>query len=461
MFNKAVFKQTVKANRVLWTIVTAVLTLILVLIIFQFDPTEMQQLMNTLQGAGIGSEIAGDSLLSNSITILGILSQSFYSMIAIIIILVFIIITANSLIAGEVDRGSMAYTLSTPIKRTSVIFTKATYLISSLFFMILIFTISGIVSVQIKYQLIWGVSYTTDIKEIAKQSDYNKEDLENDYTIIYDNEELLTIGAKKRFVSNETYNYYILMKAVNKGLEASSNVMGIDNNDISEHYSELLMNPEALKAGSEASKMPLDEYTEMIFLLQMSNSNSENSEENEKFMENFELVYTKMGMNSMGEAIANLEKILEKPEIAMTELGLEEGQKFLLTVRFMSVSQLVNADGSITFDTWSFVKINMGLFLLTFALSSISFIASAIFNLSKNSFALGAGLPLAFWVLQIVSSIDSSLENFKYLSLNTLFNPQNLMSGKPFILEFIALFGVGVVLYTLSIQIFKKKDLPL
>lgn len=464
MFNKAVFKQTVKANRVLWTIVTAVLTLILVLIIFQFDPTTMQQLMNTLQGAGIGADIAGDSLLSNSITILGILSQSFYSMIAIIIMLVFIIITANNLIAGEVDRGSMAYTLSTPIKRKSVIFTKAVFLVSSLLLMVTIFTTAGILSVQIKYQLVWGRSYTNDIKEIAKNTDdYTRAELDDDYNFIYYNDELLEIGAKKRNVSVDTYKIYLQNKAYDKGITAAAAHLGIDIANLDDNYDKILASSDAMQIGADTSKMTLTEFTLRVTAAKNSLDESLDPEVEEKFKELFEEVYTRLGMTSAGAAIANLEKILEAEQV-LKDVITDPVERFVFTtaIRNMSANQLLTQDKSITFDTVAFLKINLGLFLLMFATSGISFIASSIFNLSKNSFALGAGLPLAFWVLDIISNIDESLANAKYLSLNTLFNPSSLMGDSlSFIWKFAVLVVVGTALYVASLYIFDKKDLPL
>ena len=57
--------------------------------------------------------------------------------------------TANSLIASQVDRGSMAYLLSTPTKRSTVVRTQALYLITSLIMMFVIVTGVGLAAIQI------------------------------------------------------------------------------------------------------------------------------------------------------------------------------------------------------------------------------------------------------------------------------------------------------------------------
>lgn len=485
MFNKAVFKQTVKANRVMWLIITAVLTLILVLVITQYDPSSLQAMIDMAQSAGAfegGSELV-------SVGLLGILATAFFSMIAIILMLVYNIITANGLVAGEVDRGSMAYTLSTPIKRSSVIVTKATYLVTSILAMILIFIVAGLVSVQAKHQLVYGVSYTQDIKEISKQSDYTKADLENHLWYIQNDDELLTIGAKKRNPSwrdeysesyIKIYNGYLTQRLQEKALEASANVLGISVTKLQEDYSVLLANNEALQAGADASNQSILEYQYKINALNMSSSlpEEQQNEQKDHITKAFE-AGAKEIEQSLSQAYSNIHVIISS-ESAMNaatktyllESGLTEEQisteimettKVFMEELFISIAagQHLSRDKSVTFSTKDFLLLNLGLFLLMFALSGISFIASSIFNLSKYSFALGAGLPLLFYIFQMVANIDQSLSWFKYLSLNTLFDTTKILNGQSVLIEFIVLGVVGIVLYLLSFTIFKKKDLPL
>lgn len=58
-------------------------------------------------------------------------------------------IRQGSLIAEQVDRGSMAYLLSTPTKRSTIIVTQATYLILALVVMFAIETVAGVVTIQV------------------------------------------------------------------------------------------------------------------------------------------------------------------------------------------------------------------------------------------------------------------------------------------------------------------------
>jgi ABC-2 type transport system permease protein len=123
-----------------------------------------------------------------------------------------------------------------------------------------------------------------------------------------------------------------------------------------------------------------------------------------------------------------------------------------------------------------------GMFLLLFATSSISFMASSFFNKSVWSFLVGAGVPIFFFLMNTLSSINSAMEPIKYLSLNTLFTDAAMLAdGKSlgmgamgpiklqvansnvggWIGQYLALTIFGVGMYIGSSYIFVKKDLPL
>jgi ABC-2 type transport system permease protein len=261
MFSKTIFKQTCKANFKLWLIITLITSVFCVILVAVFEPETISNLTDLIKGTPL------ENILEEQ-TFLGMLAQTFYSIHGVILPIIFIIITANSLIASQVDKGSMAYLLSTPIKRSAVVGTQAVYLITSILMMLIIFTIVGLFSIHL---------FQGDI------------------------------------------------------------------------------------------------------------------------------------------------------DVSITDLLL----------------------------------LNLGLFLLMFAISSISFLFSCIFNLSKNSLALGAGIPIAFFLFQIMSKVDESLEGFKYLTLNSLFDTDAILNGSSYLMQFITLAAVGVVLYGIGMRIFMEKDLPL
>lgn len=102
----------------------------------------------------------------------------------------------------------------------------------------------------------------------------------------------------------------------------------------------------------------------------------------------------------------------------------------------------------------------LGFVLYGFAIGGICFFASCWFNKSGNSLALGAGISIAFVVLDSLSII-SGLEWLKYFTLNTLYDTNAIISGSDYIVQLIALFVGGAILYILGCSKFLKKDLPL
>ncbi len=69
----------------------------------------------------------------------------FFKMAGLLLPIIYMIMTANALIAGQVDSGSMAYVLSSSVRRRTVTFTQATYLISSLLAMFALTAATGLV----------------------------------------------------------------------------------------------------------------------------------------------------------------------------------------------------------------------------------------------------------------------------------------------------------------------------
>lgn len=114
MFSLPLFKQTIKSNWVIWTALTAVMTVLCV----QFAALEMTQ---------------------------SLLFVIFYGMMTTILPGIYVLVVSNKLIANQVDRGSMAYVLSTPTKRSAVVFTQAVFMVLSLTLMFVIQTAAHII----------------------------------------------------------------------------------------------------------------------------------------------------------------------------------------------------------------------------------------------------------------------------------------------------------------------------
>lgn len=112
-------------------------------------------------------------------------------------------------------------------------------------------------------------------------------------------------------------------------------------------------------------------------------------------------------------------------------------------------------------DIKGFIVLNCGALLLYCALSGIGFFASCFFNDTKNSLALGAGLPVGFLLLQMISDTGKKFEFLQYFSLYSLFDPAKITSGEGYLPSFIALAIIALVTYIAGIYTFTKRDLPL
>ncbi|MCR5349731.1 MAG: ABC transporter permease [Acholeplasmatales bacterium] len=101
--NKSLYVQSFKANWKIWLVVS----LVMVLLVAQFCAMESGGMDFT--------------------------TVIFYGMMSVIVPTIYVVVTANNLLARQVDDGSMAYVLSSPIKRKDVALTQIAFLVSTLF----------------------------------------------------------------------------------------------------------------------------------------------------------------------------------------------------------------------------------------------------------------------------------------------------------------------------------------
>jgi len=123
--------------------------------------------------------------------------------------------------------------------------------------------------------------------------------------------------------------------------------------------------------------------------------------------------------------------------------------------------------------TWQkLLLINLGSFLVMFAMSGVCFLTSCWFDRSKKAMALGGGLSmfslvatmLGLFGTNILPSIIrmKTLNYFNYVSVITLFDSESILEGTTaYLWKFAILFGIGFVCYIVGAIRFRKKDLPL
>ncbi|MGM9606293.1 MAG: hypothetical protein ACI3XJ_02180 [Oscillospiraceae bacterium] len=124
MISKALFKRDLKISWKLWLVITAVMVLLLFALFF----------------ATSGMDGSGAMVI-----------QQFYTLFAALIPVFFIGTTGTKLIAAQVDNGSFSYVMSAPLKRRTVAFTQAFFLILSVAVMYVLFLAVGLISF-----FLWG-----------------------------------------------------------------------------------------------------------------------------------------------------------------------------------------------------------------------------------------------------------------------------------------------------------------
>ncbi len=159
--SKPLFMQTLKANWLLWLMMTlgtaAIFIVINVVVISRdiFTNINMDKVaiyvadenLSWLQILGLLEQM-GFSLsrieVMSRIDLNSIISDLVYKIAGAILPMIYVMITANNLLASQVSSGSMAYVLSTPTSRKKVLRTSYIFLIASLAAMYVVITFSAL-----------------------------------------------------------------------------------------------------------------------------------------------------------------------------------------------------------------------------------------------------------------------------------------------------------------------------
>ena len=109
-----------------------------------------------------------------------------------------------------------------------------------------------------------------------------------------------------------------------------------------------------------------------------------------------------------------------------------------------------------------FLKLNISAFFLNAAIGSICFFASCLFNEAKHSYAMGAGVPVAFFFLYMVGNLGGRLKWIGYLSPYTLLDSAKILSGETsYLILSAGSAAFAAALTFFAILIFKNKRLPI
>lgn len=127
MISKTLFLRETKSNYKIVLIFLAVLTMYGSMVVAMFDPKLGESLRSMAES--MPQIFSAFGMTSVADTLIDFLASYLYGMIFIFFPLIFIILLSNRIMARYIERGSMAYLLATPVKRSKVAMTQAAFLI--------------------------------------------------------------------------------------------------------------------------------------------------------------------------------------------------------------------------------------------------------------------------------------------------------------------------------------------
>jgi len=162
-----------------------------------------------------------------------------------------------------------------------------------------------------------------------------------------------------------------------------------------------------------------------------------------------------------GSMVALLAAPVKRRTVALTQMAVL-GTCIVTLITYVTALQLMAAQAQFPgeLDIGKLLLMNAGLLCLQLFIGGICFFASCLFSDAKYSVAVGAGVPVLMFVIQMLANMGGNLENAKYLTFFTLFNPDKFIAGdQSSVTGILILFAGAVVLFGAGIAVFSKKDL--
>lgn len=127
---------------------------------------------------------------------------------------------------------------------------------------------------------------------------------------------------------------------------------------------------------------------------------------------------------------------------------------------------LIYSCGSMMFEETieidKFLLMNVGLLGIHTFFATLCYLTACIFNEVKLSIGLGAGIGIAFILIQMLSQVSDKIEFLKYITPLTLFDVKGLQNyNQQAMIYMLSLFVLSIVCIVIGELIFSKRDLPL
>lgn len=109
-----------------------------------------------------------------------------------------------------------------------------------------------------------------------------------------------------------------------------------------------------------------------------------------------------------------------------------------------------------------YLMLNVSTWLLQTAVTGIVFFVACCVSDSKSYYLMGAGLPVVFFLIQMVSNMGEKLEKLKYVTIYSLLPVEEIIKENAvFPLQNGVLFLIAAALFLLGAWQFQRRDLSL
>lgn len=111
-------------------------------------------------------------------------------------------------------------------------------------------------------------------------------------------------------------------------------------------------------------------------------------------------------------------------------------------------------------DVSRYILLNGSTLLLQLVVAGIAFLTACVSSEAKNYYAFGAGIPLLFFVIQMMSNMGDKLEKLKYMTVYTLLPAAEVVKGESGVwASNLLLVTMAVLLFGGGIWWFSRRDL--
>ena len=149
MISIPLFKNGIKNGWKLLLILGAVVSMYFSIIVTMFDPTLGAALDEFIKAMPQLMSMFGMHTMAANLV--DFIASYLYGMIMLVFPMLFSILTANRLVARQIDQGTMAYLLAAPVSRKKVVFTQALVLILGVFALLCLATGVGVLTSHLSF----------------------------------------------------------------------------------------------------------------------------------------------------------------------------------------------------------------------------------------------------------------------------------------------------------------------